>query len=105
VFIDDFVKITVQLATNLDNELINIGAGEEFTIRHFAKLICEKVGYDFNAIKFDTSRYVGAKSKCLEISKLNKYISNLTLTPLELGLGKTIEWFWEEQEQLLPANK
>jgi GDP-L-fucose synthase len=105
VFIDDFVKITVQLATGLDNELINIGAGEEFTIRHFAKLICEKVGYDFNVIKFDTSRYVGAKSKCLEIKKLKKYISNLTLTPLELGIGKTIEWFWEEQEQLLPAKK
>lgn len=105
VFVDDFVKIMIQLATSVDNQLINIGAGEEFTIRHFAKLICEKVGYDFNAIQFDTERYVGAKSKCLAIAKLEKYIPDLNLTSLEAGLTKTIDWFGTEQEKLLPNNK
>ncbi|NES86733.1 MAG: NAD-dependent epimerase/dehydratase family protein [Moorea sp. SIO2B7] len=105
VFIDDFVNIAIQLAATVDNDLINIGAGEEFPIRHFAKLICERVGYDFNAIQFDTSRYVGAKSKCLGVNKLKQYLPDLSLTPLELGLTKTIEWFWLEQEKLLPANK
>ena len=105
VFVDDFVKIMIQLAASVDNQLINIGAGEEFTIRHFAKLICEKVDYDFNAIQFDTGRYVGAKSKCLAVGKLQQYIPDLTLTSLEVGLTKTIEWFGTQKEKLLPDNK
>ncbi|GBF81576.1 NAD-dependent epimerase/dehydratase family protein [Aphanothece sacrum] len=104
VFVDDFAKIAIQLAQTVDNDLINIGAGEEFPIRHFAKLICEQVGYDFNQIQFDTSRYVGAKSKCLVVNKLKESLPNLDLTPLELGLTKTIVWFWQEQEKLVPAG-
>ena len=104
VFVEDFAKIAMELAQTVDNDLINIGAGEEFTIRNFAKLICEGVGYDFNKIQFDTSRYVGAKSKCLTVDKLKQSLPNFGLTPLELGLTKTIEWFWQEQEKLVPAN-
>ena len=105
VFIDDFVDIAIQLAMSVDNELVNIGAGEEFSIRHFAKLICQKVGYDFDAIQFDESGYVGARSKCLAVRKLRRFLPSLTLTPLDLGLDKTIEWFWREQEKLLPAQR
>lgn len=104
VFVEDFAKIAMELAHTIDNDLINIGAGEEFTIRHFAKVICEDVGYDFNKIQFDTSRYVGAKSKCLGVDKLQQTLPNFSLTPLELGLTKTIEWFWQEQEKLVPAH-
>jgi len=101
VFIDDFVKVMRQLADTCENDLINIGAGEEFTIRHFAALICKKVGYDDKAIQFDTTRYVGAKSKCLNIAKLKRLMPGLTLTPLEVGLAKTIDWFWAEEKQLI----
>ena len=104
VFVEDFAKIAMELAHTIDNDLINIGAGEEFTIRHFAKVICEDVGYDFNKIQFDTSRYVGAKSKCLVVDKLKQSLPHFGLTPLELGLTKTIEWFWQEQEKLVPAH-
>ncbi|MDJ0601895.1 MAG: NAD-dependent epimerase/dehydratase family protein [Crocosphaera sp.] len=104
VFVEDFAKIAMELAQTVDNDLINIGAGEEFPIRHFAQLICEGVGYDFNNIQFDTSRYVGAKSKCLVVNKLQQSLPNFGLTPLELGLTKTIEWFWQEQEKLVPAH-
>lgn len=104
VLVDDFVKILLQLTATCDNDIINIGAGEEFPIRHFAQLICEQVNYDFNAIEFDTSRYVGAKSKCLVVEKLKNLVPDLTLTSLEMGLKKTIDWFWEEREKLV-ANK
>lgn len=104
VFIDDFVNIALKLTDIVDNDLVNIGAGEEFPIRHFAKLICERVGYDFNQIQFDTARYVGAKSKCLAVTKLKQYIPDLQLTPLEIGLAKTIDWFETEQEKLLSPS-
>ncbi|WP_267383114.1 NAD-dependent epimerase/dehydratase family protein [Cyanobacterium sp. uoEpiScrs1] len=104
VFVEDFAKIATQLAATIDNNSINIGAGEEYTIRHFAKLICEEVDYNFSQIRFDTSCYVGARSKCLVVDKLKESLPNFKLTPLELGLAKTIEWFWLEQEKLVPAR-
>src|SRR4051812_735613 len=70
VYVDDFVEIMLKLAPTRENELINIGAGQEYSIREFARMICEKVGYDINLIQYDTSRYVGAKSKCLSVDKL-----------------------------------
>jgi len=45
------------------NDLFNIGAGEEFSIRQFAALICEYLGYDFKDIRFDESKYVRCSSK------------------------------------------
>ena len=105
VFIDDFVKIMLQLASTVDNDIINIGVGEELTIRHFAKLICEKVGYDFSAVQFDTSAYVGARSKCLVVKKLRSLLPNLTMTPLDVGLEMTIDWFWQEREKLIADRK
>jgi GDP-L-fucose synthase len=101
VLVDDFVKIALQLASTRENDLINIGAGQEFTIRHFAELICKRVGYDFARIQFDTTKYVGAKSKCLSIGKLRKIIPDLKLTPLEEGLDETISWFMTEGKSIV----
>ena len=96
VFVDDFVEILLKLARQFDNKLINIGAGEEFTIRRFAEIICEKIGYDHNKIHYDAARYVGAKSKCLNIELVKQLVPEYKRTPLETGIGKTIEWFMKE---------
>ena len=104
VYVDDFVKIMTQLAGEQGNELINIGAGEEFSIKHFARLICGIVGYDFNQIEFDTSRYVGAKSKCLVTKRMRKIMPDFELTPIDKGLDKTIQWFLSNKEVLINRN-
>jgi GDP-L-fucose synthase len=100
VFIDDFVRIMLQSVDKCENDLINVGAGEEFTIRHFAQLICGIVGYDFGAIQFDTTQYVGAKSKCLDITKMINFFPGFKSTPIEVGLEKTIKWFTGNKELL-----
>jgi GDP-L-fucose synthase len=103
VFLDDFIARAVDLAATVDNDLINMGAGEDHSIREFARYICEIVGYDFGLIQFDESRYVGAKSKFLITDKLRRLTSNHQPTPLKEGLRQTIDWFWAHREQLLPA--
>jgi len=105
VYVEDFVKIMLHLSNACDNDIINIGAGEEFTIRHFAKLICEKVGCDFDSIQFDTSCYVGARSKCLVVNKLKKLFPEFNMTPLDVGFSKTIDWFWSERGKLVGNGK
>ncbi|WP_089729189.1 NAD-dependent epimerase/dehydratase family protein [Candidatus Thiosymbion oneisti] len=95
VLVDDFIRILWQLTEKFDNEVFNIGAGEEYSIRTFAGIICEEVGYPSDEIEYDTSRYVGAKSKCLNIEKVCGALQSYSLSSIDLGLRKTIEWFYE----------
>lgn len=98
VYIDSFVTAMLHLADKYDNELVNIGAGEEFSIRHFAKLICGHVGYDYEQIQFDESRYVGARSKCLDTSKLKRLLPEFSNLDLDEGLRTTIDWCRRQED-------
>jgi GDP-L-fucose synthase len=90
VFVEDFVSLMLRLNSSCSNELINIGAGEEHSIRYFAELICDIVDYDFESIRFDVSKYVGAKSKCLSIEKMKNLLTTHDMTPITTGIQRTI---------------
>lgn len=92
VFVDDFVDALVGLAPAAGNDVINIGAGEDRSIREFAGMIATDVGYDPTAIQYDETKYVGARSKCLDISKMQKLLPVWKPVSLEQGLAKTIRW-------------
>lgn len=93
IHVTDFISALTQLDRKVANEVVNIGAGEEHSIRHFAQLICDHVGYDAGKIFYDTSKYVGAKSKCLSIQKLQQMLPQYKGRPLKKGLETTIDWF------------
>jgi GDP-L-fucose synthase len=103
VYIDDFVSAATTLAPICTNEIVNIGSGEEYSIRDYARMICDIVGYDFNLIRFDTTRYVGAKSKVLRVEKLKALFPDFRKTPLLDGLQQTIDWFCASQQ--VPLSK
>ena len=96
VHVEDFARILCQLATRLDNDLINVGAGVDYTIREFAEMIAEHVGYDSSLIQYDESRYTGARSKCLLTRKLCSVLPDVEMTPLGKGLPQTVDWFVEQ---------
>lgn len=94
VHVDDFVRILWELAQRFDNDIFNVGAGEELSIRTFAELICEIAGYSAERIEYDTSRYVGARSKCLNVEKVKTMLKSYELVPLRSGLEETVAWFY-----------
>lgn len=95
VHVTDFVAAALKLADTVENEVVNIGAGEEHSIREFAGLIAAEVGLDPAAIRYDTSKYVGARSKCLEIGKLLALHPEFAARPLGVGLPPVIAWVRE----------
>lgn len=95
--VEDFARILWQLAQQFNNEIFNIGAGEEHSIRHFAERICTLLGYPLDNIEYDSSRYVGAQSKCLNVEKIKKALPAYGLQPLDAGLRKTIQWFYDSK--------
>ncbi|OGG45297.1 GDP-fucose synthetase [Candidatus Kaiserbacteria bacterium RIFCSPHIGHO2_01_FULL_50_13] len=100
VFASDFVNAALHLSDHVDNDIVNIGAGEEYSIREFAEKICAIVGFDPALIEYDTSRYVGARSKVLSVEKLRHLIPNVTFTSLDCGLEDTVSWFSTQPELL-----
>lgn len=90
IFVDDAVDI---LLSNLEKESLvaNLSTGEDYSIREYAQMICDIVGYDFNKIEFDTSRFVGARQKKLEVNCDN--LNNCQFTPHKDVLQKVIDYY------------
>jgi GDP-L-fucose synthase len=95
IHVDDFVKTALTLTERVDNQVVNIGFGREHTIREFAELICRETGFDPACVQYDTTKYVGAKSKCLEIGRLKSLVPDFSPIPLEQGLPPVIRWVRE----------
>ena len=97
VFAQDFVDVLMKLDQCCANTIVNIGAGEDYTIREFAQAVCAQVGFDPGLIRYDAEKYVGAKSKRLVVDRLKSLVPELRLKPLPEGLSATIDWFVKEQ--------
>ncbi|HRE80850.1 MAG TPA: NAD-dependent epimerase/dehydratase family protein [Opitutaceae bacterium] len=95
IHINDFVSAALALTDSAEGQLVNIGAGEEYPIRTFAELICLEVGYDPSRIQYDTSKYTGARSKCLEIARLRRLMPTFQPVSLASGLKPVIAWVRE----------
>lgn len=71
LFADDLAEACYYLMQNYDEEgLINIGTGEDLSIKELAYLIKDIIGYT-GEIKFDTSKPDGTPRKLMDVSKLH----------------------------------
>jgi GDP-L-fucose synthase len=95
VFIDDFIETLLKIDKLSKNQIVNVCAGKEYSIREFAKIICQIIDYDHNLIAYDTSKYVGARSKMPSIKKLKSIIPDYleNTKSLEYGIKEVIDWF------------
>lgn len=92
IHVEDFVHTALALVETVENDLVNIGAGAEHSIREFAGWISETIDFDASAIQYDTTKYVGAKSKCLDVSKLRSLLPSYAPRSVAVGLPSVIEW-------------
>lgn len=90
--VDDLAAAVLFLLENYDSpDSINVGVGEDVTIRELAELVTTTVGYD-GALDWDTSKPDGTPRKLLDVSRLRA----LGWTPkigLHEGLAATYAWF------------
>jgi GDP-L-fucose synthase len=97
IHVEDFCKNLLHLNEKIDNQIINIGADKDYSIKEFANKICNIIDYDQNKIFYDSSKYTGALHKKLSIKKINKIIPSYqnSLTSIDSGLKELISWFVE----------
>ena len=94
LFVDDLAEACLFLMETYNgNETINIGTGEEISIRGLAELIKGIIGFD-GELLFDASKPDGTPRKLLDVSKLNA-LGWKHQTSLTEGINKTLSWIRE----------
>jgi GDP-L-fucose synthase len=73
-------------------EPVNLGTGEELSIRELAELIGELTGYD-GEIAWDTSRPNGQPRRKLDVSRAGELFGFTAGTSFRDGLERTIDWY------------
>jgi GDP-L-fucose synthase len=81
-----------------DEEHINVGTGEDISIRELALLIRDIVHPDAELV-FDTSKPDGTPRKLLDVSRLTE-LGWTASKPLREGIEATYEWFRSHQPAL-----
>ena len=93
---DDLADACVFLLKNNESpDLINIGSGEDTTIRSLAELVCEVLGYD-GTLVFDPTKPDGTPRKLMDSSKLFS-LGWKPRIPLREGISHAYAWFLENQ--------
>ncbi len=94
--VDDLAEACLFLLEHYDSpELINVGTGEDLTIRELAELICDVVGFK-GELTWDTTKPDGTPRKLLDISKI-KSLGWKPRVPLREGIEQTYRWFCEHR--------
>ncbi len=93
LFVDDAAEAIASAAARYDDpEPMNIGSGQEITIRELAELICELCGYS-GELRWDSSKPDGQPRRCLDTTRARERLGFVAKTELRAGLERTIDWY------------
>ena len=94
---DELAEACLHLMLNYEEgKLVNIGWGEDHTIKELAENICEVVGYQ-GRLRFDPTRPDGTPRKVLDVSRLKALGWQPKIT-LREGLQQVYLWYCEKYE-------
>jgi GDP-L-fucose synthase len=87
LYVDDLAEACVHLMqTGYDGPLVNVGCGQDVSIRELAETVMQVVGFD-GRIVFDTSKPDGTPRKLLDVSRLAE-LGWRAQTPLREGIAR-----------------
>lgn len=92
LYVDDLAEACVFIMNkNEKMDLLNVGVGEDVTIRELAETIKKIVGFE-GELKFDSTKPDGTPRKLLDVSKINN-LGWKAKVSLEEGIAKVYEWY------------
>ena len=94
--VDDLAAACLFLLENYDDpQTINVGTGDDVTIRELAEMVADVVGYT-GQIEWDASEPDGTPRKQLDVTRLDQLGWKASIA-LSDGLRETYTWFLEHQ--------
>ena len=98
LYVDDAAEGILVAAEKMDDPTpINLGTGNEITIKNLVELIAKLC--DFRGkIEWDTTKPDGQPRRCLDVSRAKELLDWQAEVDFEEGLRRTIEWFGGQDE-------
>ncbi len=97
--VDDLADAVVHLTnTYAGEDIVNIGVGEDISIRELAELVKDITGFEGEIVN-DASKPDGTPRKLLDVSRLHA-LGWQAKTPLRDGIAETYRWFLAHQTDL-----
>jgi GDP-L-fucose synthase len=91
IHVDDALQLIQLAIEGCPNDLLNLGSGQGYTIRQYAEIICEIIGYDPKKIQYDTTKYSGNPKRFFNTTKIKKLFPSFDFRALSEGLKEAIE--------------
>ncbi len=92
LYVDDLADACIHLLKRYSgHDQINVGVGQDLTIRELAETIAKVVGYG-GGFAYDRSKPDGAPRKLLDVSRLTA-LGWRASTSLEQGLKRSYDWY------------
>ncbi len=99
LYSDDLADACVYLMNHYnEDEIINIGVGEDVSIKELAETVQRVVGFE-GELKFDTTKPDGTPRKLVDTTKINQ-LGWKADVKLEDGISLAYEWFLNNTETL-----
>jgi GDP-L-fucose synthase len=95
IFVMELSKREYDLNTQVTISHVNVGSGEECSIRQLVRLVAETVGFK-GKVTFDESKPDGAPRKLLNVERLSTMGWRYSIN-LQDGLSETYKWFLQNQ--------
>ena len=90
--VDDLASACLHLLENYDGAShVNVGTGEDHTIREIASMVADEVGYT-GETRWDTSKPDGTMQKLLDVSMIRELGWRPTIG-LREGIASTVSWY------------
>ncbi len=100
LYVDDLAEGIIHIVENNKKEhgLINLGSGNEVTIKELANIIANAMDYK-GEILFDTEGLDGTPRKIMDNSKINSMGWNPKIS-LEVGITETVKWYYDNKDKV-----
>ena len=99
LYVDDLSSaIEFVISNNIDNDLLNVGSGEEISIKELSRKIKNLIKFE-GTLEFDNTKPDGNPRKLLDSTLINNlgWRSNINL---DEGLELTFQWFEKNYKSL-----
>jgi GDP-L-fucose synthase len=93
LYVDDCAEALQLAAERYDgHEPVNLGTGEEITIKELAEVIAAETGFE-GEIVWDTTKPNGQPRRKLDTSRAEAYFGFTASTPFRKGIKHTVAWY------------
>jgi GDP-L-fucose synthase len=100
LYVDDAARAILLAAEHYNgSEPVNIGTGEEISIRALAKRIAEETGFAGELV-WDITKPNGQPRRCLDVSRAKQHFGFEAEKKLQDGIKDTVRWYRQHQEDI-----